>query len=204
MGHNTDYFDGMPTHRSRLFALPLTLLLALTSCVTFEAGETPGADQWPPAMSKAKELQVTTSGLPPKFAPSWERGVARELAQSGRFKGVDMTNAADARRTPADVSLALEFTHARQDLWTTRIWMGVCAISATVIPARTVQYFDVHAVLRDGKGKELGTIERSVHASTWVGILTLFVLPFEGAGHSEMIRDTTRSIIIEAVDKGWL
>ena len=82
--------------------------------------------------------------------------------------------------------------------------MGLCAMTGTVIPARVVQNFDVHAIVSDAEGNEVGTIDRSVRGTTWVGILALFALPFEGAGHSELVRNTIRSIVVEATEKGWL
>lgn len=194
----------MPTPRLRLLTASLAFLLSLTACATFEAGATPGLDQWPLANHTNKHLHVTIDGLPAKFARQWSRGVEAELDTSERFHGVEMMTSASSPMKPADVSVVMQFEHDRQDLWTSRIWMGVCAMSGTIIPARTVQYFDVKATFFDGQGKELGTIERSVEASTWVGILTLFATPFAGAGHGEMIRNTTRSIVVEASQKGWL
>ena len=194
----------MPTPRLRLLTASLALLLSMTACATFEAGDTPGLDKWPLEKHTNKHLHVTIDGLPAKFARQWSRGVEAELDSSDRFHGVQLMTDASSPIAPADASIAMHFQHDRQDLWTSRIWMGVCAMSATIIPARTVQYFDVQARFYDGQGKELGTIERSVEASTWVGILTLFATPFAGAGHGEMIRDTTRSIVVEAAQKGWL
>lgn len=194
----------MPNPRSRLLTASLILLLSMTSCVTFEAGDTPGLDRWPIAEKSDKVLHVTIDDLPPKFARQWQRGVQGELEQSAHFKGVEWMGPATSTITSPDLSMAMQFRHARQGLWPTRIWMGVCAMTATIIPARTVQHFDVRATFHDGQGKQLGTIERSVSASTWVGILTLLLTPFEGAGHGEMIRNTTRSILVEAADNGWL
>lgn len=194
----------MPISRARSFTASLLLLLTMTSCVTFEAGDTPRLERWPLESSSHKWLHASIEGLPAKFERQWSRGVEQELKDSERFKGVELMTAASSPFAPADVGLTMDFEHARQDLWTTRIWMGVCAMSATIIPARTVQYFDVQAKFSDGQGNQLGVIKRSVSASTWVGILTLFVTPFEGAGHGEMIRNTTRSILVEAAEKGWI
>ena len=193
----------------------LFALLLLTSCATFESGELPGLDRWPVTATSGEVdpsglqfvprwLHFGTSGLPRKFEASWERGLRRELEASGRFSGVELIRPETSPYAPPDRYVSFDFEHSRSNLWLTRIWMGVCAMTATVIPARTVQYFDVIATVRDRDGHVLGTIERSVSGSTWVGLLPLLALPFAGGGLGELVRDTSRSIIVEGAENGWL
>jgi len=180
--------------------LLIGLLLLLSGCATFESGELPMLDRWPPQPSPgARLLAVQLEDLPEKFAAGWQRGVVKVLEDSGRFARV--TTDGDVQY---DRRLSLTFAHERQNLWVSRIWMTVCAFSATVIPARSGQCFGVRAVVFDRDGRQLGVIERQVEGATWVGILTLFALPFSGAGLGELIEDTMRSVTMEAVAKGWL
>ena len=172
----------------------LLLLLALSGsgCATFESGELPGVDRWPEvaAAVPARERAV-------RLVADWREGAEQVLFDSGRCRLVGATAGFERR-------IVVRFRHARQGLWLTRIWMGVCAATATLVPARTVQYFELDVSVLDADGNELGRIERSVDGATWVGILTLFALPFAGGGLGELVRDTTRSVVVEAIDRGWL
>lgn len=175
----------------------LGLLLFLASCATFESGDLPGLERWPPQSAARRVVDVQMDGLPQKFQKGWQRGAVRALEdwQAGSGAG----GAQAPKRT-----LLLHFEHSRQDIWLTRIWMGFCAFSGAVIPARTEQFFDLRAEVLDESGRQLGVVERSVSGATWVGWLPLFALPFAGGGLGELVQDTMRSVVVEAAEKGWL
>lgn len=183
--------------------LVILLLLTLPACASFEFGDLPHLDQWPPPAAEGSDrnrtLRVEVDGLPHKFVQGWTQGTIAALADSGRFDRVT----ADAGN--ADRVLRYHIAHARPGgLWRTRILMGVCAVSLGVIPAPASHDFAIEAEVLDSTGRRLGSAYRKVASTTWVGLLPLFALPFAGAGMGDLIRDTTRSITVEAVDAGWL
>lgn len=183
--------------------LTMFVLLALTACASFESGDLPHLDRWPPtvALDAARPaLRVEVNGLPKKFAGGWQAQTVKTCEASGRFASVT-TDAGAA----ADRLARFDIEHSRPDgLPVARVWMGVTALTLGVIPARAYQRFVVHAHFVDASGNVLGTAERTVESQTWVGWVMLFALPFAGAGMSGLIDDTTRSILVEANDKGWL
>lgn len=183
----------------------LCFFVLLASCATFESGELAGLDRWPPtAASEPSNIAISIDGLPSKFVNGWQRGAEKALLESKRCATVT-TDPQQANQLPANErQLQLVFEHTRSNLWVTRSWMFVCAMSAAVIPARTAQQFGIRAIISDGSGKQLGVIERQVEGVTWVGLLPLFAMPFAGAGLSSLIDDSMRSIVVEAVDRGLL
>ena len=188
----------------------LMVALLLSACATFETGELTGLDRWSELGGGTLDEQgqagpwvhLITKGLPDKFRDGWRRGIVAEIEHVAA--GVEVIERTTSAFSPANAYVQFAFEHSRQGLWPTRIWMGVCALSATVIPARTVQYFGITATFSDAEGKQLGQVHRSVSGQTWVGVLTLFALPFAGGGLGELVRDSTRSILVEARENGWI
>lgn len=181
-------------------AVLLLLLCLLPACASFESGELPHLDAWPPAaLDPPQSLAVSVEGLPEKFDSGWQQVIHRTLLDSGRFDFVAAPEAETALRT-----MRFEISHERQSLPTTRTFMVLCAMSLGVLPARAHHEFDVHAVVLDENGKQLGAIDRHVESSTWIGWVFVLALPFAGVGMTGMVEDTVRSIVGEAVEKGWL
>ncbi|MCB9877858.1 MAG: hypothetical protein H6835_09680 [Planctomycetes bacterium] len=178
------------------------VLLALGACASFESGDLPNLDRWPPqALAAARPaLRVEVNGLPKKFAGGWVQQAVKTCEASERFASVTTETSAAADRVAR-----FDIEHSRPDgLPVARVWMGVTALTLGVIPARSYQRFVVHAHFLDANGHVLGTAERTVESQTWVGWVMLFALPFAGAGMGGLIDDTTRSILVEANDNGWL
>jgi hypothetical protein len=181
-------------------ALLVLSLCLLPACASFESGELPYLDAWPPAtVEPSHGLAVSVQGLPDKFDRGWQQVIRRTLTESGRFAFVAAPEAETAQRT-----LRLEIQHQRQSLPTTRTLMVMCALTLGVLPARAHHEFDVHAVVLDANGTRLGAIDRHVESSTWIGWVFVFALPFAGVGMTGMVEDTVRSIVGEAVANGWL
>ena len=80
--------------------------------------------------------------------------------------------------------------------------MYLCAFTAGILPARAANYFDIRATVLAADGAELGTIDRSVGTVTWVGWLFVLAAPFAGVGATPLVHDTTRSIVLEGVERG--
>lgn len=181
-------------------ALMLLLFCLLPACASFESGDLPYLQDWPPAQSGAPQaLALSVEGLPDKFDSGWRQVIERTLADSGRFETVRPAGAGPAPRT-----LRLEIVHERQSLPTTRTFMVMCALTLGVLPARAHHEFDVHAVVLDEAGQKLGALDRHVESSTWIGWVFVFALPFAGVGMTGMVEDTVRSIVGEAAANGWL
>jgi len=181
-------------------AFLLLLVCLLPACASFESGELPHLGDWPPSRpAQPQGLAVAVEGLPNKFDDGWRQVIQRTLADSGRFAFVAAPASETAPRT-----LRFEIAHRRQSLPTTRTFMVMCALSLGILPARAHHEFDVHAVVLDQSGAELGAIDRHVESSTWVGWVFVFALPFAGVGMTGMVEDTVRSVVGEAVANGWL
>ncbi|MFK7740700.1 MAG: hypothetical protein AB8H80_10285 [Planctomycetota bacterium] len=183
------------------YALALLILLACTSCASFEYGELPFLDGWPPAAAaEARAVRIEMAGLPDKFAAGWEKQAIATLEASGRFERVTTD-----QDIAVDRILRLDIEHQRPGgIVTTRALMVACAMTAGLFPARAAHRFDIHASVLDARGNPLGTAERSVESATWVGWVFLFALPFAGIGMGEMVDDTVRSLVAESAQAGWL
>lgn len=180
----------------------LALLALAASCASFESGELPLLENWPPPASAAPTaLTLEFRGMPTKFEAGWERVMTATLLDSRRFSTVA---AAAAGASAADRHLRIDVTHTRPDIRWTRAFMFLCAATAGILPARAANDFELRVTVIDGRGTELGTIDRSVGTVTWVGWVFVLALPFAGAGVTPLIEDTTRSILLEGVDRGWL
>lgn len=180
--------------------LALVTSCCLGACASFEYGELPLLERWPPPAAAAPPvLRLEIVGMPDKFVDGWRAETVQELEASGRFAAVVTDAAAGAGRT-----LRLEVTHSRPDIAATRAFMYACALTLLVFPARAANTFELRAVVLDQAGAELGVVERSVTTVTWVGWVFLLALPFAGAGMTPLVEDSTRSIVLEAVDAGWL
>ncbi|MCR9243520.1 MAG: hypothetical protein NXI31_00705 [bacterium] len=179
----------------------MLLVPMLTACATFESGELPGLEDWPPPpTSIARSLAVEFAGLPPKFDAGWQRVFVGVLEDSQLFTSVTRAGAGEA----VDRRLRFEFAHSRPDIRWTRTFMYLCALTAGILPARAANQFDVRATVLDRAGEELGVIERSVTSATWVGWVFLLAAPFAGVGMTGLAEDTARSILVEAAAAGWL
>ena len=189
-------------------SLLLFVLLATSACASFESGDLPHLDGWPPRpVAATQHARIEMNGLPDKFS-WWPERTRAVFAASGRFDGVRVgtTGAPESSHAPRhEVLVRFDVRHDRPDgLPLTRAMMLVCALSAATIPARSVHTFDVRATFHDSAGNALGSVDRSIRSSTWVGWPLLFALPFAGVGMGELIDDTMRSIVVEASDAGWL
>ena len=193
----------LASRSARGLALLGALLGALlaTGCASFESGELPFLETWPPPASAAPTtLTLELSGMPSKFQAGWERVMAATLLESERFSDVTVATATST----ADRHLRIDVTHSRPDIRWTRTFMYLCAFTAGILPARAANDFALQVTVLDGSGNALGTMERSVGTATWVGWVFVFALPFAGVGVTPLIEDTTRSILLEGVDRGWL
>jgi len=178
--------------------LLLSLLLMTQACATFESGDLPLLEQWPPSAAAAPAtVAFEIEGLPKKFHAGWQRKAGEVLMASGRF-----SNVVAGAEQQAQARMHFDFEWSRPPLPVTRTWMALCAMTAGIVPARAAWDFEVRASVFGADGKQLGVIERSVGAETWIGWVMIFALPFAGAGTSSLMEDTTRSIVLEAIERG--
>ena len=172
----------------------------LSACATFESGELPGLDAWPPETAPVRlDVALEIEGLPEKFHAGFQHEWVQVLEESGRFGRVTVDPEA-----AVDRRVRMVVDHERQSLPLTRTLMLMCAFTLGVLPARAAWDFEIRAEILDGNGSPLGAVDRSVGAATWVGWIPLLALPFAGAGLSPLARDTMRSVVAEGVASGWL
>ena len=141
-------------------SLLLFVLLATSACASFESGDLPHLDGWPPRpVAATQHARIEMNGLPDKFS-WWPERTRAVFAASGRFDGVRVgtTGAPESSHAPRhEVLVRFDVRHDRPDgLPLTRAMMLVCALSAATIPARSVHPFDVRATFHDSAGKMEG------------------------------------------------
>jgi hypothetical protein len=197
----------VPMFRFKLFLVVSVLALA-SGCATFRDGASPSISKWPPGSvsSAAKSVSLRVSGsalennLPvdvnPKSLDAWKKLVKETYVSSGLFSSV--------KADSADADLVAE-VNVLDKGEANSFGAFMTGYTFFLIPTHARSGFVLKTTFKNRAGDNLGSIEKSEFADTWIQLLLFPVMFFKSPGsvYANLFMDLNRNTLIEAKGKGY-